>query len=49
LVKIFNRNESVILKNFPDGMLSESQMEIKEKVIRADLARETKKNREKSR
>jgi hypothetical protein len=49
LVKIFNRNESVILKNFPDGMLSESQMEIKEKVICADLARETKKNREKSR
>jgi hypothetical protein len=30
-------------------MLSESQMEIKEKVICADLARETKKNREKSR
>jgi hypothetical protein len=49
LVKIFNRNENVILKNFPDRMLSESQMEIKEKVIRADLEKETKKNREKSR
>jgi hypothetical protein len=40
LVKIFNRNESVILKNFPDGMLSEKQLAIKSEVKRSDQVRE---------
>jgi hypothetical protein len=40
LVKLFNRNESVILKNFPDEMLSDKQREIKTEVKKSDLAHE---------
>jgi hypothetical protein len=40
LVKLFNRNESVILKNFPDEMLLEKQREIKSEVKQSDLANE---------
>lgn len=36
----FKRNESIIIKNLPDGLLSAEQREIKERVLKADAQKE---------
>ena len=36
----FKRNESIIIKNMPDGLLSDEQQQIKQKVIWADTHKE---------
>lgn len=40
LVKKFNKKEDILLKNFPDQMLTERQMEIKRKVLEKDMRKE---------
>ena len=37
----FKRDESIILKNFPDGLLSKEQQMIKQKVLENDIQKET--------
>lgn len=39
-VKTFNRDEGIILKNLPDGILSEEQQNIKQKIIEIDSQKE---------
>lgn len=36
----FKRNESIIIKNLPDGLLNDEQREIKERVLKADAQKE---------
>lgn len=36
----FKRNESIIIKNLPDGLLNDEQREIKEQVLKADAQKE---------
>lgn len=36
LIKYFNKNEAILIKNLPNGLLSKEQIEIKEKLIRFD-------------
>ena len=40
LIKYFNENEAILIKNFPNPMLSEEQLQIKEKLISFDRAKE---------
>lgn len=40
LVKKLNRRESILLKNFPDQMLTKRQIEIKRKVLEKDMQKE---------
>lgn len=40
LVKKLNKKEGILLKNFPDQMLTEQQMEIKRKVLEKDMRKE---------
>ncbi len=40
LVSYFNSEEGVILKNLPNGLLNDSQQQIKQKIIEADKQRE---------
>ena len=40
LVKVFNKDEGIIIKNLPNGLLSPKQIRIKEKVIKHDEAKE---------
>ncbi len=37
----FKRSESIIIKNLPDGILSEEQRDIKQRVLEADAQKET--------
>ena len=36
----FNREEGIILKNLPDGLLNEDQKQIKQKIVKTDVQRE---------
>ena len=40
-VASFKRNESIIIKNLPDGLLSNEQRDIKQRVLEADIQKET--------
>ncbi len=37
----FKRNESIIIKNLPDGLLNDEQRDIKQRVLEADVQKET--------
>ena len=40
LISNFNSEEGIILKNLPNGLLNDSQQQIKQKIIEADIQRE---------
>ena len=40
LISTFNREEGIILKNLPNGLLDDTQIQIKQKVIEADMQHE---------
>ena len=41
-IELFNRSESIIIKNLPDGLLKPEQIKIKEKVMKHDEMKENK-------
>ena len=37
----FKRNESIIIKNLPDGLLNDEQRDLKQRVLETDIQKET--------